>query len=521
MSSEHAEAIALTGARGGAARWVSVVVPLFVVFATASVIAWSAWPLVRPARQVRVAQAVFDHSSAAKVSPASTDTSANVPTVQAAGWLEAEPFYVACTALADGVVEQINVLEGEYVEQGEVVARLVDEDSRLRLRRAEAQLANARAQLASAEAEAVAASELWDEPVALERAADANRAALAEAEAELARLPSLVESAVATLVRFAEEYDRFKGLRSRSATTDFEVVIARQRVAAQRAEVEALKQREPVLKARIDQLAANLRAAQRDLKLRTVDRRRLDAAKASVAAAEAAVQHAEAERDEAKLELERMVIRAPISGYVQRRLKAPGDKVVRMMDSPHSMHLVHLYDPSKLQVRVDVPLADASHVYEGQACEVVVEVLPDRVFRGKVLRSTHEADLQKNTLQFKVKVLDPAPILRPEMLTRVKFLPPDGGVGAASAAASNSPRVLLPEAALDRRGGQLRVWVVAERHAGRGRLQPTTVQTVAQRDDWVLVAGDLQPGDLVTLDFAEAVAGEAVVIRREVAGGDV
>ena len=38
--------------------------------------------------------------------------------VQAPGWLEADPFYVACTALADGIVESVLVLEGERVEKG-------------------------------------------------------------------------------------------------------------------------------------------------------------------------------------------------------------------------------------------------------------------------------------------------------------------------------------------------------------------------------------------------------------------
>ena len=54
-----------------------------------------------------------------------------------------------------------------------------------------------------------------------------------------------------------------------------------------------------------------------------------------------------------------MTITAPISGYVQRRLKAPGDKVMPGGDNPGSAHVLSLYDPKKLQVRVDVPLADA------------------------------------------------------------------------------------------------------------------------------------------------------------------
>ena len=142
--------------------------------------------------------------------------------------------------------------------------------------------------------------------------------------------------------------------------------------------------------------------------------------------ARAVVARATARRDQDKLRLERMVIRAPITGLVQRRLKVPGDKIMLGMDDPLSAHLLHLYDPERLQVRVDVPLADAAGVFVGQRCEIVVDILPDVVFVGDVTRITHEADLQKNTLQVKVRVIDPDPVLKPEMLTRVRFLAEGG-----------------------------------------------------------------------------------------------
>ena len=63
---------------------------------------------------------------------------------------------------------------------------------------------------------------------------------------------------------------------------------------------------------------------------------------------------------------------------------------------------MRLYDPKRLQVRVDVPLADAAKVRVGQQAKVVVGVLPDRTFDGEVTRVVHEADIQRNTLQVKV-----------------------------------------------------------------------------------------------------------------------
>lgn len=206
---------------------------------------------------------------------------------------------------------------------------------------------------------------------------------------------------------------------------------------------------------------------------------------------------AEAARDEAALELERMTIRAPVGGVVQRRLKAPGDKVVRSIDSPHSAHIVELYDPERLQVRVDVPLADAAHIFDGQRCEVVVEALPDRTFAGVVLRTTHLADIQKNTLQVKVKVIDPDPLLRPEMLTRVRFLA--RGEAEADGANASRGRVLAPEGAVVRTDTGERVWLVTDRREGRGVLHATPVEVLSREGGWASISGEVPPGALLAI----------------------
>lgn len=502
------------GYAGPRTRRVAVIIPLVVAAATLGVIGWSAWPVLRPARQVMVVQAVFDRSLNAQPAQSQATAARNVPTVQAPGWLEAEPFYVAGTALADGVVESIEVLEGDYVEKGQVVARLIAADSKLRLRRAEAEHTRANAGLTAARAEHQAAQRAWDEPVQLERAVESEMATLAEGEAELAQLPLLVESARATLIEMEEMAERVRRSTDQGASNELELIVAEQRALAQRADVKATEARRPILTARVERFRAQLRASQRDLELRIEDRRRLDTTAAAQANAQADVESAHAVRDEAALELERMVIRAPISGYVQRRLKVPGDKVIRMMDAPHSAHLVHLYDPERIQVRVDVPLADASHISVGQKCEVVVEVLTDRVFRGEVLRITNEADLQKNTLQIKVRVIDPDPILRPEMLTRVKFLPPHGGTDSASGETDRSrPHVLVPPEAIDHASGSPRVWLVTDRQSKRGVLTSTPVSVVKHSEEWLTVLGNIQPGSLLAFGIKQPREGELVVIR--------
>lgn len=496
-------------------RRAALIVPTAVLAATAGLIAWASWPVLRPAESVAVVQAVFDREAMPIAEASERSATRNAPTVQAPGWLEAEPYYVAASALSDGIVESVDVLEGDTVKRGQVVARLNANEAELWLRQAEAALLVAQAAARVAEAEHAAAETMWAEPIELDRAVEAGAAALAEAQAELAQLPALIASARADHVRLEHEAERSRRLAQRNAANDLERVINEQRAVAQEAQVAALVAREPMLASRVERLQAELRAAKRRLDLRIDDRRRLDAAAAALASARAEVEHAVATRDEATLELDEMAVRSPIDGVVQRRLKVPGDKAIVGMDSSHSAHIVHLYDPARLQVRVDVPLADASHLYVGQPCEVVVEVLPDRVFKGEVIIITHEADLQKNTLQAKVRVIDPDPILRPEMLTRVKFLPTGDGDDSSSTPVSANPmsRVLVPADAVDHTLGSPRVWLVTDRRNGRGTLSPRVVEVIDETDGWLAVAGHIEPGALIAVDLDQPREGRLVAYR--------
>jgi HlyD family secretion protein len=502
-----------------------VLTPIFVFACTLGLIVWSAWPVLRPVRSLETTQAIYVQSSVQPTATRAQLTQSNkgeastksTRTVQAAGWLEAEPFYIAATALADGVVQEMLVLEGDLVKKGQVLARLVDADSKLRLANHEAELLIARSMLDQAAAHLVAAETNWESPFELERVVSSRQAALNEKRAELTQLPSLIETEEALLVLAQEELKNIQRAYERGVAAEIEFITARERANAQMARLEALQAREPILEFSVDQIESDLHAAHRDLELRIDDRSRLDSARASLRRAQAEVAQKEAQLDIAALEFERMTIYSPIDGYVQRRLKVPGDKVIQMMDEPHSAHIAHLYDPSKLQVRVDVPLADASQVFVGQTCEVVVEVLADQVFQGVVLRVTHEADLQKNTLQVKVGVVDPDPVLRPEMLTRVKFLPVQGASSAVSEPTLGST-VRVPEGSIDFSTGTEQVWVVTERENGQGILRPVSVNKLDESQGWATVQGLIQPGAMIAADPKDCVEGERVKLRERIGG---
>ncbi len=470
-------------------RWKTrVLLPALVLLVTAALFGFSARDVLLPVVEVTVVPVVARPNHDAQPE--------NTVIVQAPGWVEADPFPVAVSALADGVVDEVLVLEGDRVEPGQVVARLVDDDAKIALSQAEARLNSERALLASAKAMLGEAEQNWEHPIELKRTHDAAEAALAERRAELARWPAELARAEATAVTLKAELDKLTPLHESGRATELEFVRARQAYEVQQAEVDLVRLRRPILEAQIASMRAEVDAAHHRLELRIPDTRALHDARAMVHQAEAAVALAEALRDRAALTLARMEVRATTGGVVMSRLAEPGSKLMLNMDNPRSAQAVRLYDPEKLQVRVDVPLSESAKLGVGQPAEIVVDVLPDRVFKGHISRVLHEADVQKNTLQVKVAIENPSEDLRPEMLARARFLAmpkqPD-------AAAKPSDALFAPRHAVFDGAEGAYVWR-ADQVTGRAeRVAVVTGGRLAEQDAIALREG-VRLGDRLIVD---------------------
>jgi RND family efflux transporter MFP subunit len=352
---------------------------------------------------------------------------------QATGWVEPEPLPIKATALVSGVVDEVHVLEGQPVTRGALLATLVDDDAELDLREAERNS---------------------DVLVARRVAHLANTPAI---EAGMVALDKRVEAAAALLADFEDAAKRYLSLTSGSAS-DRDIRQADLRAAAQRANLAALEAERPELVAKLEN---------QKLAAETIER--------EIAEAEVAVARA-------RLALDRTRIVSPVDGVVLRLHAAPGEK--RMLDSDHldSSTIAVLYEPDKLQARIDVPLADAGGLTVGQPVELSCELLGDAVLRGTVTRMVGEADLQRNTLQAKVRLHDTDPRLRPEMLVRAKFFEPSGpgvATGGGQVASGGWLRLFAPLPALvERHGASGVVWVVGS----DGRAARKAVQT--GKDEW-------------------------------------
>ncbi|MCK6458080.1 MAG: efflux RND transporter periplasmic adaptor subunit [Phycisphaerae bacterium] len=476
-------------------------VPAALLILAATLLAYAARDALLPAQPVRVV-------------PVITKTGAAVGgavTVQAAGWVEADPYPVAVPALADGVVREVLALEGESVQPGQVVARLIDDDARLALQRAEAELAEREAEVATAQAAADAAQRAWDHPIELVRKIATAEAMLNERRAELQRWPSELAAAEARSVELHADHERIEKLFERKIASEIEHVRSQQQCAAQEAVVQAICARRDVLEAQIAAMQAELDAAREHLRLRIPEQRALEESKAELMRARAAADRARAARDEAMLRLERMEVRAPVAGVVMNRLVEPGSKLMMSSDRPESTYVVRLYDPRRLQVRVDVPLADAASIAIGQPAEIVVPVAPDRTLHGRVTRIVNEADIQKNTLQVKVAIDDPPREVKPEMLARVRLL------AVASTQPGETSRVFAPESLLQRdTNNACQAWVV---DAAGSRVECRRIQPGAARlEGWIEIVDGLRPGDRVVADpLPELAHGQRVRIVGEAA----
>ena len=407
-----------------------------------------------PAPRVEVAVVLATTGDARPVPATDKKPESDKLLFQASGWIEPDPLPIKATALVDGVVESVLVLEGQRIAKGELMARLIDTDATLSL---------AAARQEQRKLEAIRAAHL---------------ASITTARSKLRSASALIDSAATYRDEAADRLARVKDLPA-SAMPASEVVAARLRMDRENAVKQSTEADRDELESDVTRL---------ELETQVKDH--------EIAAAAIIVQQAE-------LALSRTRVVAPESGRILRLLAAPGQKKMLQEDDPESSTIAILYDPEKLQVRVDVPLADAAGLQIGQAVRIRCGLLPEKIFRGEVTRISGEADLQRNTLQAKVRILDPVEQLRPEMLCRAEFLALESSAqsppSVSQALASWIPRNALADGF---------VWICDPESK---RVRRRAVSASAEfRDDFVRIDSGVRPGELVVRSPAGLADGQRV-----------
>lgn len=489
--------------RSARSKWISrYLVPFAVLGGFVSVIGWSARDSLLPSRPVTVVPVLV-----ARAEVQAVDT----PLFQAAGWIEPRPSPSVITAMFEGVIDRLSVVDGQEVKAGEPVAYLVDAFARLALREAEANLELRRAELDSAEAALVAAKINFDEPTQRQAALAEAEGQLAKLEAELGRLPFQLRAQESR-----HEFARVD-LESRTQAKD---VIARRAVNSSKSDLDVAAATVDELKAQADALAKERNAVakrrdilRRQLELKTDEARTLGESKAGVAAAKARLLQAELAVENAKIRLASMVVRSPTAGRVLSVVARPGSRLMGLEKGTlqEATTVLTMYDPEMLQIRADVRLEDVPRVTPGQKVRIETLAVPGGL-DGRVLAPTSLADIQKNTLQVKVAIDRPPALVRPDMLVQVTFLAPPQPEG--NELQSPPLRLLVPRSLVEGEKDQARTWIV-DQQAGVARLRNLRIG-LSTAQDLVQVLAGLAAGDRVISGGREGLKdGQRVRISGE------
>lgn len=493
--------------------WLSrYVLPTTILCGFGGLFAWAARDSLLPAQPITIAPVVV---SRAEIKQEGT------PLFQAAGWVEPRPMPVVASSLAPGVIKELLVIEGDGVQEGQPVATLIDTDARLALAEAKSQHALQVAEVARAKAAIEAATTNLEQPVVLRAAlADAD-ALLAKTEQELNNLPFAIEGAKTQLVLAQENVKRKE--QAGDAILGRILREARAELAAAENTVNELISREPTLERQRESLERKRDAIAAQLSLLTEEKRALAEAKANLSVAQARAEKSQLSVDAAELLLERMTVRSPIAGRVLSVAARPGQRLSGI--NPHSEQgsnaVASLYDPAMLQVRVDVRLEDVPQVQLGQPAQIETAALAHPI-AGQVTSVTTQADIQKNTLQVKVAVLDPPEVIKPEMLAKVTFLAPPQ-LKSDNAEVASPLRLFVPQSLVLSADGGSAVWI-ADLTAGTAKRQPIEVGRGLAEGSLVEVVSGLTPTDKLIVGGRESLTeGGRVRVTGEdqtLAGGE-
>lgn len=248
-----------------------------------------------------------------------------------------------------------------------------------------------------------------------------------------------------------------------------------------------------------------------------IARTSLMAAQAAVHAAEAQVLSVKAAREQAATDLDKTIIRAPISGIVISRDVDEGQTVAASLSAPTLFTIAN--DLRKMRVSAAVGETDIGRIREGMPVEFRVDAYPRNRFKGVVSQVRFAETIVDNVVTYKtlIDVDNPDLLLRPGMTATILF------------EVERADDVLIvPNAALRFDPNQNTAQIDWSR-PGRGRSStPRVFRLVNGQPEEVRVelgltdgtqteirSGELQPGDKIITE--QAVAGTAGGAARPVA----
>jgi RND family efflux transporter MFP subunit len=231
------------------------------------------------------------------------------------------------------------------------------------------------------------------------------------------------------------------------------------------------------VKAQLDQMKANLRVAEADLKdaenqfnrqkklflSQSSTQADLESAEARYNRVKASIEVARAQVAGAEVGLENTLIRAPFDGTVLTKNADVGEVVAPLAASVSSKSaVVTIADMSSLQVEADVSEANIERIAMNQDCEVTLDAYPDRHYNGFVAKIVPTADRSKATVMVKIGFRDYDSRVLPEMSAKVAFL---GEQRKQVKSEEQAPKLTIPVSAILKKNGKQYVYKIVNETA--------------------------------------------------------
>lgn len=167
-----------------------------------------------------------------------------------------------------------------------------------------------------------------------------------------------------------------------------------------------------------------LSSAVRDTSLATYNAlaEQVKSAKAQVAVAEAGIKQKEAALAQARIDLERTAIRAPVNGIVIKRSIEKGQTVAASLQAPELFVIAE--NLTDMQVDTSIDEAEIGRIRDGQKTTFTVDAYPGRTFEGVVKQIRKSAQIASNVVTYMVEVAtaNPNNELLPGMTANVRIV---------------------------------------------------------------------------------------------------
>ena len=268
--------------------------------------------------------------------------------------------------------------------------------------------------------------------------------------------------------------------------------------------------------AELDTAQAAVDTAREQLNLVQAD---LAVAQAQVASARAQVAQRQAGLKQARLDLDRTIIRSPVDGVVISRNVDVGQTVAASFQAPVLFTIAR--DLRQMEVNVAVDEADVGRVATGQKMRFSVDAFPGERFAGQVTQIRKAPQTNNNVVTYSVmaRVDNPDLKLLPGMTASARILTeerkdvlklPNEALRFRPVQADGTPIKLEVRGREEGPGIPGRVWVLKE-----GKPAPVSVRLgVSDGKATEMLKGELQAGREIILGVEEASLNKAAKPNR-------